>query len=167
MLQAGFIASFSKELKVLTAFFLITLSIGFYLGLGFVNHTTDAQAQGVIENYNGNEDDPDAEIMKFKKSEHEMYNILHTHFLSLSVIFFLLGILVYGVKMNSFWRKLLMIEPLVSVLLTFGGIYFLWQGLEWMVYVVMISGFLMTLSYSIAILMIFISLFRKGIRSFE
>ena len=35
-----------------------------------------------------------AEVMKFKKSEYEILNILHTHILSISVIFFLLGILV-------------------------------------------------------------------------
>ena len=161
MIKAGYIDSFSKELRVLTTFFLITLSIGFYLGLSFVNHTTANQAQGIIENYNGNENDLDAETMKFKKSEHEMYNILHTHFLSLSVIFFILGILCYGSTIHPTLRKFLMIEPLVSVLLTFGGIYFLWMGFEWMSYIVMISGILMTLSYTLAILGVFKTLFSK------
>lgn len=155
MLNEGYIADFSKELKVLTTLFLITLSIGFYLGLGFVNHTTNNEAKGIVENYNGNEADETAETMKFKKSKHEIFNILHTHFLSLSVIFFLLGFLLYGVKMNSLWRNFLMIEPLLSVLLTFGGIYFLWQGLEWMAYIVLFSGILMTVSYSAAVLLIF------------
>ena len=155
MFQAGYLRLFSNELKVLTAFFLITLSIGFYLGIGFVNHTTDSHPQGIVENYNGNEADELAETMKFKKSEHEMYNILHTHFLSLSVIFFLLGLLLYGVPMNSFWRKFLMVEPLLSVMLTFGGIYFLWLGMEWMAYLVIFSGILMILSYTAAILLIF------------
>ena len=161
MFKPGYISSFSKELKVLTAFFLITLSIGFYLGLVFVDHTTESKPQGIIENYNGNENDETAETMKFKKSEHEMYNILHTHFLSLSVIFFILGLLTYGTSINSTFRKFLIIEPLISVILTFGGIYFLWLGFEWMSYVVVISGFLMTLSYTLAIFMIFKSLIRK------
>jgi len=143
--------SFPKELRWLTAFFLCTLSIGFFLGLGFVNHTTHAETQGIIENYNGNEDNIEAEEMKFKKSQHEMLNILHTHFLSLSVIFFLLGLLTYGVPMNRQFRKFLMLEPLLSILLTFGGIYFLWSGWEWMAYVVMLSGFLMTISFVLAV----------------
>jgi hypothetical protein len=161
VLRAGYIASFPKELKVLTAFFLITLSIGFYLGLGFVNETTENKSQGIIENYNGNENDVEAETMKFKKSEHEMYNILHTHFLSLSIIFFILGVLTCGTSINSALRKFLMIEPLVSVMLTFGGIYFVWLGFEWMSYIVMLSGILMTVSYTLAVVLVFRELVRK------
>ena len=161
MLRAGYIASFPKELKVLTGFFLITLSIGFYLGLGFVNETTENKSQGIIENYNGNENDVEAETMKFKKSEHEMYNILHTHFLSLSVIFFILGVLTCGTSINSALRKFLMIEPLVSVMLTFGGIYFVWLGFEWMSYIVMLSGILMTVSYTLAVVLVFRELLRR------
>jgi hypothetical protein len=161
VLRAGYIASFPKELKVLTAFFLITLSIGFYLGLGFVNETTENKSQGIIENYNGNENDVEAETMKFKKSEHEMYNILHTHFLSLSIVFFILGVLTCGTSINSALRKFLMIEPLVSVMLTFGGIYFVWLGFEWMSYIVMLSGILMTVSYTLAVVLVFRELVRK------
>lgn len=132
------------------------------MGLSFVNHTTDTEAKGIIENYNGNESNLEAEEMKFKKSEHEMLNILHTHFLSLSLIFFILGLLTYGVNLNAGFRKFLMLEPLVSVLLTFGGIYCLWQGWEWMVYVVMLSGGLMTLSYALAVILILKALFSKA-----
>ena len=153
-MKAGYIASLPKELKLLTALFLMVLSIGFYLGLGFVNHTTNNQAHGIVENYNGNENDVEAETMKFKKSEHEIYNILHTHFLSLSIIFFILGLLTYGTSIHSALRKFLMIEPMVSVLLTFGGIYFLWLDFEWMAYLVMFSGALMTFSYTVAVLAI-------------
>ena len=161
MLNTGYISTFSKELKVLTAFFLITLSIGFYLGLGFVNETTDNKPQGIVENYNGNENDIEAETMKFKKSTHEMYNILHTHFLSLSLIFFILGLLTYGTSINPMLRQFLMIEPLISVILTFGGIYFLWIGYEWMSYVVIASGILMTFSYTLVVLVVFGALISK------
>ena len=161
MIKVGYLTYFPNELKLLTAFFLVALSTGFYLGLGFVNETTDNKAQGIIENYNGNENDLDAETMKFKKSKHEMYNILHTHFLSLSVIFFILGLLTYGTSINPTLRKFLMIEPLVSVLLTFGGIYFLWLGFEWMAYLIMVSGILMTVSYTLAVVLVLKELTRK------
>lgn len=154
MLQIGFLSTLPKEIKILIVLFLVTLSIGFYLGITFVNHTTENKPTGIIENYNGNENDETAETMKFKKSEHEMYNILHTHFLSLSVIFFIIGFLSYGTSIHSKIRKFLMIEPLVSVLLTFGGIYFIWLGFEWMSYLVMFSGILMTVSYTSAVLLI-------------
>lgn len=161
MLKPGYLITFTSDLRWLTAFFLLTLSIGFFLGLNFVDHTSRLEVQGVIENYNGNESDFEAEEMKFKKSAHEILNILHTHFLSLSLIFFILGFLTYGVPMNRRFRKFLMLEPMLSVIFTFGGIYFLWSGWEWCVYIVMISGFLMTLSFTLAVGMILKTLVGK------
>ena len=149
-----------KKLKVLIVFFTITLSIGFYTGINFVHLTTQGTPKGIGENYLGNEEDMEAELMKFKKSEHEMLNILHTHFLSLSLIFFVLALLVYGSNCPEKLKWGLMTEPLLSVLMTFGGIYFLWTGVEWMVYVIIISGSLMTLSYTLSILLIWKSLLR-------
>jgi|SRR5690554_7856329 len=160
MLKAAYIPSLSKDLKILIGLFLIVLSIGFYLGLGFVNHTTENNPKGIIENYNGNDMDENADIMKFRKSKHEIYNILHTHFLSLSSIFFILGLLTFGVPMKPSLRKFLMIEPTLSVLMTFGGIYFLWIGIEWMVYLVIFSGVLMTASYTLAVTLILIALIK-------
>ncbi|MFD2432292.1 hypothetical protein ACFSO9_01315 [Mesonia maritima] len=54
-----------------------------------------------------------------------------------------------------------MIEPLFSVLLTFGGIYFMWQGFHWMRYIVIFSGILMTLSFTLSVLLIFSQLIKK------
>jgi hypothetical protein len=160
MIKAGYLAFLPGEIRALIALFLLGLSIGFYTGLGFVKHTTEASPQGIVENYKGNENNEMADTMKFKKSEHEMLSILHTHLLSLSLVFFILGLLSYGVPMNRSLRKFLMLEPLLSVVLTFGGIYYLWEGLHWMVYLVMFSGFLMTLSYSLAVVAIFRTLLK-------
>jgi len=158
---AGYLAKLPKELKALVGLFLLVLSIGFYLGISFVDHTTNATPQGIAANYNGNENDALAKTMKFKKSEHEMLNILHTHFLSLSVIFFVLGLLTYGTAATPRLRKFLMVEPLLSVILTFGGIYFLWLGYEWTAYLVVLSGFLMTASFTASVLLVFRELVRK------
>jgi hypothetical protein len=148
-----------RKLKVLILCFTVTLSIGFYTGLNFVHFTTQGTPTGIEENYLGNEENMEAEVMKFKKSEHEMLNILHTHFLSLSVIFFLLALLVYGCNCPEQLKWTLMTEPLISVFLTFGGIYMLWSGISWMVYIIIISGSLMTLSYTLSILLIWRSIF--------
>jgi len=48
-----------------------------------------------------------------------------------------------------------MIEPFVSILLTFGGIYLVWLGYEWMKYIVIISGTAMTLVYVVSVLILF------------
>jgi len=113
------------------------------------------------ENYLGNEEVEDAEIMKFKKSEREMLTIVHTHILSMSMIFFLLGALVWITKASKKLKLFLTVEPFFSVILTFGGIYLLWTGILWMKYVVMFSGFLMTATFLVSALLILTQLLRK------
>ncbi|MDT0295082.1 hypothetical protein ACFQ3R_04530 [Mesonia ostreae] len=157
----GFIFRLPKEVKLLIGAFLVVLSVGYFTGLTFVNDTTENHPQGIQENYLGNEEDLEAEVMKFKKTEREMLTIIHTHILSMSVIFFLLGGLVSITKSNKNLKKALMIEPLLSILLTFGGIYLMWTGLHWMRYVVVVSGILMTTSFVISVLLVFSQLFRK------
>ncbi|MFT4567978.1 MAG: hypothetical protein ACI9FN_002946 [Saprospiraceae bacterium] len=160
MPNRGFISNLSNDFRLLIGLFLIVLSIGYFTGISFVQITSKVTPEGIVENYNGNESNEDSDEMKFKKSDYEILNILHTHFLSLSVIFLILGILVYGCTActNSI-QKFLMLEPLVSVLVTFSGIYFIWLGYEFMTYIVMISGALMTASYIGSIILISYNLF--------
>ncbi|MFD0835550.1 hypothetical protein ACFQ0I_07250 [Mariniflexile aquimaris] len=146
----GLILTLPNELKVLIGAFVIVLSIGFYTGLLFVGETSSANPNGIEEQYLGNENDEDAEVMHFKKSDQEMLTLVHNHILSMSIIFFLLGILVAITKLNKKLKLFLMIEPFLSVLLTFGGLYLLWCGHLWMKYIVMISGILMTLTFTLS-----------------
>lgn len=160
-MQTNYIHNWAKELKLLVGTFIVVLSIGFYSGLSFVGETSSFSSNGIQENYLGNEDNEEAEEMKFKKTGRHMLSVVHSHILSMSMIFFLVAVLVFYVDFNSVLKKFLMIEPLVSVVTTFGGIYFLWKGLLWMKYIVMISGLLMTLSYSFSIILIFWGLTKK------
>jgi len=107
---------------------LITLSVVYFTGLNFVRQTDSVTPTGVIENYNGNEVNSASEAMKFKKGKREMLTIIRTHILSLSFIFFMLGILVWGTDQSTNLKLFLTIEPFMSVLLTFGSIYMLWLG---------------------------------------
>lgn len=160
-MHTKFIHTWAKELKLLVGTFLVVLSIGFYSGLSFVGETSSFSSNGIQENYLGNEDNEDAEDMKFKKTERHMLSVIHSHILSMSIIFFLVATLLFHVEFNTAIKKFLMIEPLISVVTTFGGIYFLWKGLLWMKYIVMLSGMLMTLSYSLSIVLIFWGLTKK------
>ncbi len=152
------IPSLSREIRIFCAVFVVVLSIGFYTGLLFVAQTESLTPVGVEENYLGNEDVPDVDVMKFKKSPREMLNIIHTHILSMSFIFFFLGILVWGTTISKRWKLFLTIEPFVSVLLTFGGIYLMWKGILWMKYVVLVSGILMTATFIVASLIVLFQL---------
>jgi len=157
----GLIYNLSKELKWLIATFAIVLSIGFYSGLLFVGETSSANPNGIEEQYLGNEADEEATVMKFKKSEQEMLTLVHNHVLSMSIIFFLLGILLSITKLNMKLKLFLMIEPFISVILTFGGLYLLWKEILWMKYIVMFSGMLMTLTFSISVLVILYQVSKK------
>ena len=157
----GRIHYFSKEVKIFIASFIVVLSIGFYTGLLFVNQTEQMAPAGIEENYLGNEDIEAAAVMKFKKGKREMLTIVHTHILSMSFIFFLLGGILATTSINKKLKSFLMIEPFVSVLLTFGGIYFLWSGVLWFKYIIMISGIVMTLSFTVGALLVMQQLFKK------
>lgn len=160
----GLIYRFPKQVKMLIGAFLVVLSIGFYGSIQFVNLTTNASPQGVEENYLGNEHDEEATVMKFKKSEREILTIIHGHMLSLSVIFLLLGALVAMTNLPTKWQCYIMIEPFLSIILTFGGIYFLWKGHTWCKYLIMISGILMTASFIAGTFSVFFTLL-KGANS--
>ena len=150
----GIISQFPKEVKGLVFAFLICLSIGFYAGIRFVNDTSNSNPQGIEERYLGNESDEAATVMKFKKSRGEVMTMVHNHILSLAVIFFLLGGLVATTSIKKKLKSFLMLEPFVSILCTFGGIYFMWSGILWMKYVIMVSGILMTIAFTLSIFFI-------------
>ena len=158
----GLIHTFSKYIKLFIAAFVIVLSIGYGTGLLFVTTTNSNNVNGVEENYLGNEEDENAAIMKFKKSDREMLTILHTHILSMSFIFFFIGGLVALTSLPKKIKSFLMVEPFLSIILTFGGIYLMWNGILWMKYIVMISGILMTGVFAVSALSILFQLFKRS-----
>lgn len=163
----GLIHQFPKEIKSLILVFIIVLSVGFYGGLSFVNNTTSMNSSEIESHYLGNENDEAAEVMKFKKSEGEILTVVHNHILSLSVIFFMLSLILATTSINKKFKYFLMIEPFLSIILTFGGIYLLWSGITWFKYVVIFSGILMTFSFVSATIAIGyqILFFKKAVNS--
>ena len=75
----GLLTTFPKEIRLFIAVFVIILSVGFFTGLLFIKETESTTPAGIEENYLGNEEDEDAEVMKFKKGDREMLTIVHTH----------------------------------------------------------------------------------------
>lgn len=144
----GLLTRFPKEIKIFIAVFVCVLSVGFFTGLLFVKQTDSTTPAGIEVNYLGNEADEDAEVMKFEKGDREMLTIIHTHVLSMSFIFFLLGGLVWLARAPKKLKLFLTLEPFFSIILTFGGIYLMWSGIHWFKYVVIFSGMLMTLTYT-------------------
>ena len=161
MVLKGLIYQFPKEIKLLIVAFICTLSIGFYSGISFVRSTTNANPTGIEQRYLGNEADENATKMMFKKSEGEIMTTVHSHILSLSVIFFMVSLLLSTTDIPQKMKLFLMIEPFFSLVFTFGGIYLLWKDIHFMKYVIMISGFFMTATYTASIFIILKQVLKK------
>jgi hypothetical protein len=159
----GLLLTLPREIRSFLAVFVVVLSVGYFTGLLFVGQTETTTPAGIEENYLGNEEDLDAAVMKFKKGEREMLTIIHTHILSMSFIFFLLGGIVLFTKLPKSLKFFLILEPFFSILATFGGIYFVWKGVAWVKYLVLVSGILMTAIFITSVVIVLYQLlFKKG-----
>ena len=180
----GKIHNLPRYAKAFILAFLLTLSFGYYTGVLFVKHTTEFTPQGIEESYNGNEEETiveqgleedemteenwenddwesDSDPLKYKKSEQEIISIVHAHVISFSLIFLLLGVIVMLTSIPVWLKKILIIEPFISIVLTFGGIWMLWKDITWMKYVVMCSGILLTITFSLSVLIVIQQLLKK------
>lgn len=135
-----------KALRISLSVFLLTLSFGYFSGLDLLKHTTDFKSKGIQENVLGNEFNEEAEELHFKMSERELHGIIHSHVITISILFAILSFMVFFTSLPSGLKSFLMIEPNVSLVVTFGGLWLLWLGHTWVKYVIMISGILMHLS---------------------
>lgn len=156
--------SLPRLLKISISIFLFVLAFGYFSSFDLLRHTTDLNSQGVEENVLGNELDENANELRFKMSERELHGIIHSHVITLSLLFIFLQVIFYFSSAPKFLKSLLMIEPILSIITTFGGLWLLWLGHVWVKYLIMISG---TLMHSSLIIMIVILLYDLLIRKVE
>lgn len=158
----GLIYNLPSELRNLIIPFVIVLSTGYFVGVMFIDHTSSLNPEGIQENYLGNEVTEPVDVFKFKKSTYQMFNLIHTHVISMSIIFFIMGLLLSITDLNKYFKVFLIIEPFFSIVVTFLGIYYLWTGILWMKYLIFISSLLMTLVYfASAFIVLYQSIFVK------
>ena len=160
----GLIYSLPKEFKNLVVPFILVLSIGYFVSILLVDHTSSLSPTGIEENYLGNESKDPQNIYKFKKTKYQIYNLLHSHIISMSIIFFITGLLLLITDLNYYFKMFLIIEPFVSILMTFGGIYLLWNGVAWMKYVIFISSTIMAIVFLISCYIILLQSLSKKSR---
>ena len=158
----GLIYNLPSELRNLIISFVIVLSTGYFVGVMFIDHTSSLNPQGIQDNYLGNEVAERIDVIKFKKSSYQMFNLIHTHVISMSIIFFIMGLLLSITDLNKYLKAFLIIEPFFSIAATFLGIYYLWTGILWMKYIIFISSLIMTLVYfASAFIVLYQSIFVK------
>ncbi len=130
--------------KLVAVFVGVTL-VGVLVGAVFIEVTTHLTPAGVEAQYRGLDEEAMARApeMKFPKSVPEMLTTTHNHILGLSVLFLVYGFLYLHTGAASRLRLFIAVEPLCSLVATFGGLWvmrFLWAPF---VYVVVLSGALM------------------------
>lgn len=151
-LQALSLRTLPRAWKHLFLAFLLTAAAGFTLGVFFVDHTTDSRPDGIAERFRGSEAmsvpleqlPVDAEI-QYEKSPSELLNITHTHILALATLFLLTGgIFLLSSGVPPLLKSFLAIEPFVSLIVTFGGMWLLRYHSPAWGWVIAGSGVLMT-----------------------
>ena len=113
----------NATLRLFLTSFIAVMSVGYLIGLFFVEHTTSLSSQGIQEQFLGSANLETIQEMQYAKSANEMYVFLHNHILSLSLVFFALGgIFYFSSLVSDGVKKFLIVEPFIAVVTTFGGI---------------------------------------------
>jgi len=111
-------------LRALGKWITIVQLVGYTTSLLFILHTTGMTPPGVAARYRGADSTVAEGSMQFPKSYAEMLTITHTHLLSMAAIFVFSGVaLGLCERPGERWRQLLIVEPFVALLVSFGSMW--------------------------------------------
>jgi hypothetical protein len=143
-----------KELKLLALLFILSMLFGYGASFILVVDQTSLSPSGIEENYNGNEDIDEAATIKFRKSKFEMLTSIHSHVFTLSLIFLATGTMAYLTGLPHRLKTFLIVEPLLSLIITFSSLIFLWHGHLPFRYLAFLSGALMHSTFVVTLLLL-------------
>ena len=140
-------------LKYFLSLFLIVMTIGVTIGIIYVQTTTNISTEGTVNQYAGSETKDEFDIPEhYPKPISDMLMTTHNHIISFAMIFGMIGLLFYfNSIISGIWKFVLMAEPLISTLITFGSIWGIRFIAPEFAYITMISGILMYLTYYIMV----------------
>ena len=152
------------KVKLLCCITVLNLSIGVGVGLYYVLYTTQFSKAGTEEHFRGSTMEDDFKIPeKYPKPMSELLNTTHTHILSMTFIFLIIGgIFFFNSIITGLLKTILIIEPFISILTTFGGIWLIRFFHPSFSYLVLISGILMYLCFFIMAIIILCELMLKN-----
>lgn len=150
----GAIHRMPRMVKGFALAILLTLTLGYSVGMRYLYITSDFDTQGVEENYLGNEEDEEAEEMKFKMPEAKLLAVIHSHLISYALIFSIMGALLLISGVSPRLKRILLIEPFIFSILTFGGLYMLWCGATWISPILMISGIILSIGFYLSVILL-------------
>ena len=142
------------NLKKLLIYYLFTIGIGFSLGVLYVYLNSEFSNTGMIEQYIGNNDEWEPKLPKTLK---DLISHTHEHITMFSIIFLSIGVIFsYNSVIKGFWKSFLILEPFISIIITFGGFFVIRYITTTFSYVIIFSSFLMYICFYI---MLFICLY--------
>ena len=144
-LESVRLAALPPGLKKLLASFLITLSLAYGIGLGYIYYNTGLTYTGVTEDFRGSET-----RMEFEKPTGEMFKTVHNHMFGLSLTFLITGCIFFFSSMKSgLLKTVILTEPFLSIVLSFGSFFLVRYISGWWTWLLLLSGFLMALGFLI------------------
>lgn len=154
-------------LKKFLLAFTIVLGIGLLIGLLYLYDTTSYNVKETVVRYNGSvvEEESEMDIPEsYPRPASEILLTIHNHVLTFSLIFAALGIIFY---FNSIiiggYKKFLLIEPFVSIILSFGGIWLMRFVHQDFIYLTVVSSTVLYMSFFIMwITVVFELIFKKA-----
>ena len=137
--------SLDKNIKKLIIYYLITLGVGFSLGIVYVYLNSEFSSSGMTEQYLGSEDEWNFKPAKTLK---DLVSHTHEHITMFSLIFVSIGfIFSFNSTIKGFWKSFLILEPFVSIILTFGGFFIIRYMSVKFSYTIIISSTLMYICF--------------------
>jgi len=113
-----------SPLRALVLWLTIVQVVGYSTSLLFVYHTTGMTPPGVASHYRGSDPAGSEAAMQFPKTYQEMLTITHTHLLAMAAIFAFSSLaLAFCDRPSPRWRRLLIVEPFVALLVSFASMW--------------------------------------------
>ena len=113
-----------EPIRALGRWITILQLVGYTTSLLFIRHTTGMTPEGVAERYRGSDPNTAEGAMQFSKSLAEMMTVTHTHLFGMAAIFAFSGLsLALCTRPTERWRRLLIVEPFVALLVSFTAMW--------------------------------------------
>ena len=153
----------NDQAKLLIVAFTICLVVGISIGLVYIYTTESTSAAGTIEHYRGSDVTGDFDIPdKYPKTFEGMLLTTHTHVIAFAIIFLILGLFW---AMNSivvgWWKLFFLVEPFVSVLITFLSLWGIRYVSDSFSYISMVFGILTYTSFYLMAWIILLDLLNR------
>lgn len=144
-----YLFQFPAQLKKVILSLLLSLTVGICFGLGFLYYTTNYSPERAIERFNGSEVTNQSDILEnYPKPISEIFITTHNHIIAFTLIFVVVSIIFYFTSiLKNGWKTFLLVEPFVSIVVSFSSLWLMRFLNPNFVYLMALSSTLIYISY--------------------